>query len=92
MNIRVDGFERQMTPEEVEKFVVAPERDYWQRPYEELVSEKIHEMYSYDAELAILRQRDQKPDEYKAYFEYCEQCKEFVRQKQFEHNVMPKMF
>ena len=40
------------------------------------VSELIRERYSLDAELAILRQRDEKPDEYQAYFAFCEECKE----------------
>lgn len=39
------------------------------------VSELIRELYSLDAELAILRQRDEKPDEYQAYFAFCEECK-----------------
>ena len=39
------------------------------------VSELIRERYSLDAELAILRQRDEKPDEYQAYFAFCEECK-----------------
>lgn len=39
------------------------------------VSELIRELYSLDAELAILRQRDEKPDEYQAYFTFCENCK-----------------
>ena len=39
------------------------------------VSELIRDRYSLDAELAILRQRDEKPDEYQAYFAFCEECK-----------------
>lgn len=39
------------------------------------VSELIRERYSLDSELAILRQRDEKPDEYQAYFAFCEECK-----------------
>lgn len=39
------------------------------------VSEMIRERYSLDAELAILRQRDEKPDEYQSYFAFCEECK-----------------
>ena len=38
-------------------------------------SELIRERYSLDAELAILRQRGEKPDEYQAYFAFCEECK-----------------
>ena len=43
------------------------------------VSELIRERYSLDAELAILRQRDEKPDEYRAYFAFCEECKAKAR-------------
>lgn len=45
------------------------------------VSELIRERYSLDAELAILRQRDEKPDEYQAYFAFCEECKVRARKE-----------
>lgn len=45
------------------------------------VSELIRERYSLDAELAILRQRDEKPDEYQAYFSFCEECKSRARKE-----------
>ncbi len=43
--------------------------------YEERVQALIWERYSIADELAILRQRDTKPEEFAAYFEYAEQCK-----------------
>ncbi|WP_195559539.1 MULTISPECIES: hypothetical protein [Alistipes] len=43
--------------------------------YEQRVQQSIRERYSVDDELAILRQRDTKPDEFAAYYEYTEQCK-----------------
>lgn len=43
--------------------------------YEDLVVEKIREKYSLNQELAILRQRDSKPDEFKEYNDYVEECK-----------------
>ena len=43
--------------------------------YEERAQTLIREQYSIADELAILRQRDTKPDEFAAYFEYAEQCK-----------------
>lgn len=43
--------------------------------YEELVVQKIRVQYSIDDELAILRQRDTKPQEFTEYNIYCEQCK-----------------
>ena len=45
------------------------------RLYPNLVSRLISERYSVDDEMAILRQRDTKPDEYKAYNGFCEECK-----------------
>ena len=41
---------------------------------EQRVQQSIRERYSVDDELAILRQRDTKPDEFAAYYEYAEQC------------------
>lgn len=43
--------------------------------YEERVVEKIRERYTVDDELALLRQRDVKPDEFAEYNAYCEACK-----------------
>ena len=43
------------------------------------VSELIRERYSLDAELAILRQWDEKPGEYQTYFAFCEECKAKAR-------------
>lgn len=43
--------------------------------YENRVVELLREKYSLNQELAILRQRDAKPEEYAAYNEYAEACK-----------------
>lgn len=43
--------------------------------YEERVVELIRLRYDVNAELAILRQRDSKPDEFAEYDAYCEECK-----------------
>ena len=43
--------------------------------YPQLVEYKIRKKYSVSAELAILRQRDTKPEEFAEYNAYCEQCK-----------------
>lgn len=43
--------------------------------YGDLVSQKIRSRYSVDSELAILRQRDEKPDEFAEYNAYAERCK-----------------
>lgn len=45
------------------------------KPYRKLVVAMIRERYSVDEELAILRQRDAKPDEFAIYNEYAEECK-----------------
>ena len=43
--------------------------------YRHIVTERIRRRYDLDAELAILRQRDTKPEEFAAYSAYAEQCK-----------------
>ena len=43
--------------------------------YPQLVESKIRTKYSVSAELAILRQRDTKPEEFAEYNAFCELCK-----------------
>ena len=43
--------------------------------YPQLVENKIRTKYSVSAELAILRQRNSKPEEFAEYNAFCEQCK-----------------
>ena len=50
-----------------------------QLSYEELVAQKIRLRYSMNDELAILRQRDTKPQEFAEYNQYCEECKAEAR-------------
>lgn len=50
-------------------------------PYKDQVVTLIRERYSTDDELAILRQRETKPEEFKAYDDYCEACKAQVKQE-----------
>ena len=45
-------------------------------PYEDLVVRFIRERYSVDEELAILRQRDNKPEKFSEYNSFVEECKE----------------
>lgn len=40
-----------------------------------LIEQKIAEKYTLAQEVAILRQKDEKPDEYLAWYNYTEQCK-----------------
>lgn len=43
--------------------------------YDELVEQLIRERYTLGQELATLRQRDAKPEEFAEYDSYAEQCK-----------------
>ena len=47
--------------------------------YASLVEAQIRKRYSVSAELAILRQRDVKPEEFKAYNDYVEACKSLIK-------------
>ena len=47
----------------------------WIKIYENLIVQKIRQRYSVNEELAILRQRDEKPEEFKEYHDYVEECK-----------------
>ena len=47
----------------------------WEKLYESLIIRKIRKRYSVNQELAILRQRDTKPEEFAEYNAYVEQCK-----------------
>ena len=46
-----------------------------ERMYKRAVERKIRERYSMSDELALLRQRDLKIDEFDEYDRYCESCK-----------------
>jgi hypothetical protein len=64
------------------------ERKYWQSiPYDEAVDAEIRKRYSISQEFAVLRQADTKPEEYAAYFAYCEECKTYVKQKKNEVTI-----
>lgn len=47
--------------------------------YERKTEQLIRERYSISQELAILRQRDTKPDEFNEYYAYAEECKAQAR-------------
>lgn len=47
----------------------------------QLIEKMIEKRYSPRQEIAILRQKDSKPDEYKEYFEYVEHCKSMVNKE-----------
>ena len=79
----VNGKKVELTPEELAQMQAEAERaeaEYWTRvDYAEAVNSKIRERYTDSQEFAILRQRDEKPEEYAEYYAYCEECKEYVR-------------
>ena len=57
----------------------APEEEQYTPTYEESVVLKIREKYSIDDELALLRQRDSKPEEFEEYFNHVEQTKKQLK-------------
>ena len=81
----VNGKIIEMTEEEITQMQQEHEKHelaYWQSiSYAEAVDMKIREKYSASQEFAILRQRDEKPEEYATYYAYCEECKAFVKSK-----------
>lgn len=76
MLINDNGVVREMTPEEeayyTELMNSIPVVTY---SYEERVVMRIRERYSVDDEIALLRQRDTKPEEFAEYNAYVEQVK-----------------
>ena len=75
MRINDNGVYRDMTEEEVaEMQSKIPSVDY-----SEAVNNAIRERYSVSQEFAILRQKDDKPEEYAEYYAYCEECKANIK-------------
>ena len=54
---------------------VAERPGYAPSGYEDEVVRLVRQRYDIEAELAILRQRDEKPDEFGEYYAYVEECK-----------------
>lgn len=79
---------RDMTAEEMaerEAQALETERQYWlSTPYDDAVNAEIRKQYSESQEFAILRQKEEKPQEYQQYFDYCEECKAYVKKKKEE--------
>ena len=69
MRINDNGVYRDMTEEEIaETQSQKPQIDY-----NEAVDNEIRKRYSVSQEFAILRQKDEKPEEYAEYYAYCEE-------------------
>jgi hypothetical protein len=81
----INGQYVELTPEEIADITVIREREeqeYWQSiSYDEAVDAEIRKKYSASQEFAILRQKEEKPDEYAEYYSYCEECKAFVKER-----------
>lgn len=81
----VNGKYIDLTPSELAAMEAArqeAERSYWfNTPYDTVVDTEIRKRYTVSQEFAILRQRDEKPEEYAAYFAYCEECKAYVKEQ-----------
>ena len=67
----VNGEKIEMTEEEIAEM----KNELLNIPYEQRVVDRIRQVYSVDDELAILRQRDTKPDEFIAYNDFVEEIK-----------------
>ena len=76
MRVYEDGIYREMTEQEIAEM----EANKPNIPYEQRVVARIRERYSVDDELAILRQRDTKPDEFAAYNDFVERVKREERE------------
>lgn len=81
----VNGQYIELTQEEILQMKAEQEqaeREYWESiSYDEAVNAEIRKKYTESQEFAILRQKDEKPDEYASYYAYCEQCKALVKDK-----------
>lgn len=79
MKIDINGVIRDMTAEEIAEMEMLNVELMPQFSYEEAVNAEIRSRYSVSQEFAILRQRDEKPEEYTEYYAYCEECKANVK-------------
>ena len=74
-----------MTPEEIANRKAQAEKDereYWLNiPYDDAVNAEIRKRYSESQEFAILRQQNEKPQEFAEYYAYCEECKAYVKER-----------
>lgn len=78
----VNGEYIEMTAEEIAQAQEEAKKHMDESPklsYDELVDAEIRKRYSASQEFAILRQRDEKPEEYAEYYAYCEECKVAVK-------------
>ncbi len=53
----------------------------WESLYEHMIIKAIRKRYTVNQELAILRQRDTKPEEFEQYNLFVEECKRTVKEE-----------
>lgn len=76
--VNINGIVREMTAEEISQMEQMAEQ--MPKPsYDEMVNDEIRKRYSVSQELAILRQRNEKTEEYAEYYAYCEECKSKIK-------------
>ena len=68
-NIRLARKNREVNPES------------WDKLYESEIIRRIRKRYTVNQELAVLRQRDTKPEEFAEYNAYVEKCKADVKEE-----------
>lgn len=65
----------------------AERKKYLQDDYENYIVTLLREKYTLNQELAILRQKEEKPEEYQEYFNYAEACKTKAKQDIFGEEI-----
>ena len=90
MKINYNGIIREMTEEEIlahQELESELQKEYWSSiSYGEAVDAEIRKKYSISEEFAILRQKDEKIEEYTEYYVYCESCKIYVKEMKEKYN------
>ena len=71
----VKGQYIEMTPEEIAELELVAEKSN----RKEIIISAIRERYSINDEIAILRQKDSKPEEFEEYFNFVEGVKEALK-------------
>lgn len=79
MKININGITRDMTAEEIAEMERLNAETMPHLSYDEAVDAEIRKRYSVSQEFAILRQKDEKTEEYAEYYAYCEECKASVK-------------
>lgn len=69
MNLRLAKKNRESNPQS------------WEKLYESDIIRKIRNRYTVNQELAIIRQRDTKPEEFAEYNDFVEKCKKKVKEE-----------